>query len=170
MNKYKKNTGVFLILLLALPLIVSICISIKIKWVQHEMLEKMEQSHLHVISIDSNQVKWNIKNKELIIEKQLFDVKYAVNKGSKIVFYGLFDKEETRLEMIIEKSMSSNENSKEINKINLFLQQLQFIKNDTDPNLSKIDIAKNKFVDAQLKWKSNHYIETITPPPNLFFL
>jgi hypothetical protein len=166
----KKNISVLLMLLLTLPMLVSLCIEVKIKWVQHEVLEKMEQTHLHVIKVDSNQVQWKIKNKELIIGDQLFDVKYAVYEGGKINFYGLFDREEARLENIIEKNMSGNESSKEIKKITRFLLQLQFLKTHTTQCFVEPESKQLDFIAKKIGIAPNPFLNIITLPPNLFFL
>ena len=170
MKNIKKNICFFLLLLLTLPMLVAFCIEIKIKLVQHEMLEKMEQTHLQVISVDANQVQWKIKNKEIIIGDQLFDVKYAVYEGSKVNFYGLFDREESRLENIIEKSMSGNESSKEIKKITRFLLQLQYLKNHTNQFSIDLLLADHKFILKNIDIVSNQYLKIIAPPPKIFFL
>lgn len=166
----KKTISVLLMILLTLPMLVSLCIEVKIKWVQHEMLEKMEQTHLHVISVDANQVQWKIKNKELLIGDQLFDVKYAVYEGGKINFYGLFDREEARLENIIEKNMSGNESSKEIKKITRFLLELRFLKSYTSNCFMELETTQQDFISKNAEITQHPYLNIITPPPNLFFL
>jgi len=166
----KKNICLFLILLLTLPMLVAVYIEIKIKIVQHEMLEKMEQSHLQVITVDSNLVRWKIKNKEIIIGDQLFDVKYAVYEGNKVNFYGLFDREESRLENIIEKNMSGNESSKEIKRITRFLLQLQFLKNHSNQFCIILNTKPHKFISKNIEMIPNQYLKIITPPPKIFFL
>lgn len=139
MNIIKKNICIVLIVLLAMPMAVSLFLEIKIKWIQHEMLEKMEQSQLQCISIDANQVNWKIKNKELLVNNQFFDVKYSDKHGSKINFYGLFDAEEKRLESFIEKNMSGDENNQGLDKITRFLLQIQLLATITDTILHSIE-------------------------------
>ena len=152
-----------------MPIAVSLFLEIKIKWVQHEMLEKIEQSQLQCISIDPNQVNWKIKNKELLVDNQFFDVKYAVKNGSKINFYGLFDHEEKRLESFIEKNMSGDENNLGLNKITRFLLQIQFLTTNTDTILHSFEKLQRNFIITQISRKLNPIFNILTPPPDLFF-
>ena len=50
------------------------------KWIQYEMMEKLEENHLQVVSISLENIKWKTKDKEVIIGDAFFDIKYMIRK------------------------------------------------------------------------------------------
>ena len=65
--------------------------------IRHEMEEKLEQQHLQTLRIPVAEVNWYKKNKEIIVEGKLFDVKSATPDNGVIIFTGLYDDEETEI-------------------------------------------------------------------------
>ncbi|MEY4629146.1 MAG: hypothetical protein RLZZ595_1472 [Bacteroidota bacterium] len=127
MMHFKKYISLFLLVLAGLPLIVSCMLAIQQYWIRHEMLEKLENENLQMITLHIDEVKWEKKDKELILGATLFDVKYSIKKNDTILFYGLFDKEESRLLKIVDYNTTNNNKEKTISSIIVFLTHLTFL-------------------------------------------
>lgn len=90
-------TGIFLLLLVAVPLFFSIGFIIKQKTIQVEMKQQLKTALLQTIMVPARDVKWIKKDKEILVNGQMFDVKTSVKSGKNIVFTGLYDKDEQKL-------------------------------------------------------------------------
>lgn len=97
----KKRTCFFAFLLMVsicLPSMVFIYYQARQAYVRFEMEEKLEKEKLQKIRIPAHKVVWYKKNKELIVEGNLFDVKEErLMRDGSIEFTGLFDFEETEI-------------------------------------------------------------------------
>ena len=125
----KKNILAFSMLLLVVaPLIFFIGFLVKREIVYHEMMEKLESASLHTSTIQLADINWTKKNKEVMIDGKLFDVKYAEIIDNKIRLTGLFDDEETKLEKDFANTFHSNQNrATPINQLKLkFIFNLYF--------------------------------------------
>jgi len=90
----KKILAIVLLLAVITPLLVFTCFLVKQRWIENEMEDQLKSASLRTISIDINTVHWTKKNKELIIDGKLFDVRsYTVN-GSRLILTGLYDNDE----------------------------------------------------------------------------
>ena len=167
MYRIKRYTCIFLIFLLASPILTSFCLSIYTKWIQHEMFERIELENLQMVSIYPNQIEWKTKDKELIVGNDYFDVSYSVKKNDKIEFFGLFDKQEKSLEILAEKSLSGNRQGKEICRIFLFIQQLHFLHADKEPYNQEIRNLENLYPEQGQTIYASPYLNSFTPPPNV---
>jgi hypothetical protein len=107
----KKNILAFtMLLLVAAPLFFILGHLVKREINFHEMMEKLETASLHTITIRLADVNWTKKNKELIVNGELFDVKYSQIIGDQVKLTGLFDREETKLEKDFASAMHPNNN------------------------------------------------------------
>ena len=170
MLKNKKTVSLFLLMLLATPMLVSLCMVGYGKWIQHEMMERLEQAHLQVVSITPENIKWKTKDKELIIGDSFFDIKYMIRKKNTIEFHGLFDDAEKKLETQLEKSLSGNESDKGLIKVSQFMLQLQYLFSSKDNNNWHKDSIISTYIQVGVKAYSNVTLDLDTPPPNSGFL
>jgi hypothetical protein len=119
---HSKFVGIALFLFIAIaPLFISAYLQGKKLWVQHEMKEALEHSKLHSITLSIHEFTWVKKNKEILINQQLFDIKEWTVKNNQYHFRGLYDKEE----MAIERQIIASQNNEPINS-NKKISQLAF--------------------------------------------
>lgn len=98
MSGAKKHITAFaLLLLVALPLLVSVGYLLQKQYVRHQMKEQLEKANLQTLLLQPDQLHWAEAGKELWINHQLFDVKeiQITHKGYRIK--GLFDTQETSI-------------------------------------------------------------------------
>lgn len=110
--------GILILLMvsIALPLILSAFSNIHQAWIRHEMLERLERRNLHTISLSPGEVVWYKKEKEIIINNRMFDVKSWKNVDGKIIFQGLYDEEETAFLKKVKEQTSDTQNSRHVIK------------------------------------------------------
>jgi hypothetical protein len=97
MSAPKKISVYFLLLLVEVPLFFAVGFLIKQQLIQNHMREKIEQVPLETITIPLVNVNWIKKDKEVIIDGKLFDIKYYTVTGNTIVLKGLFDSDEDNI-------------------------------------------------------------------------
>ena len=90
----KKIFALALLFAVVAPLLFFAGYLVKQSLIQNEMEEQLETKALQTITTDLTGVQWLKKNKEVIIEGKLFDVKSYTITGNKIILTGLFDKDE----------------------------------------------------------------------------
>ena len=93
----KKITASGFLFLLALPLLLSLCFFIRQKVIQHEVHERLEKTMLQKITIPLHKLHWVEKEKEVLIDGELFDVKSYQVSGNQVHLTGLFDIAEKEL-------------------------------------------------------------------------
>ena len=71
----KKILAFAMLLLAAAPLFFILGHLVKREFVYHQMIEKLENNSLHTISIALADINWIKKNKEVMVDGKLFDVK-----------------------------------------------------------------------------------------------
>lgn len=164
----KKNILAFSMLLLVVaPLLFFIGFLVKREIIYHKMMEKLESASLHTITIRLADVNWTKKNKEVMIDGKLFDVKYAEIIADKINLTGLFDDEETKLEKNISTAFHSNKNQQ-----TPFSQlKLKFIFNfyfNEDHLSNSIFVFQSKKAYSTFNEVAVTNCSTVaSPPPNL---
>ena len=106
----KKILAFAMLLLVAAPLFLILGHLVKRELIYHQMMEKLENNSLHTISIRLADINWIKKNKEVMVDGKLFDVKSwkIIDGQAKLV--GLFDDEETKLEKEFSSTMQQNNN------------------------------------------------------------
>lgn len=93
----RQINSLFLLLLACTPLLYTVSLQLRQRIIQFQMQEKLEMESLISISIPKNKINWHKKNKELIHNNRLFDVKSVKADIGNIVFTGLYDDDETIL-------------------------------------------------------------------------
>jgi len=163
----KKILAFSMLFLVVAPLLVFIGFLVKREIIYHEMMEKLESASLHTITVRVADVNWKKKNKEVVIDGKLFDVKYAEIIDNKIKLTGLFDEEENKLEKDFANTFNSNKNQQAP-----FSQlKLKFIFNfyfNEDHSSSSVSVFQSKKTYPTF----NEVVVTnssavVSPPPNL---
>jgi hypothetical protein len=98
MSPSKKILAGMLLLIVAAPIFFFAGLLFQQKLIRHKMEEKLERSFLQTITVSKADFKWIKKNKEIIIEGKLFDVKEYSIKSDSVIFSGLYDEAESQLE------------------------------------------------------------------------
>jgi hypothetical protein len=93
----KKILAFAALLLMLAPLFFFTGYLVKQKIIQNQMQEQLENASLQTITLNQVDVTWFKKNKEVIVNGKLFDVKSYSIAGSKIILTGLFDEAENKL-------------------------------------------------------------------------
>lgn len=96
----KKILAVGMLVILAAPLFFWVVYFIKQQHIRHEIIEKLEYASLQTITVTKAEFKWVKKNKEIIINGQLFDVKSFIINKNEVIVTGIFDAEESKLEEV----------------------------------------------------------------------
>ena len=154
--------------ILAVPYLFFVCFLVQQKVQQHRMIEKLEHASLQSISINKADIIWVEKNKEVLINGDLFDVKSYTVINDKIILTGLFDKDEDALKKKYANKLY-DDNNKSTPK-SLLILKCMFVCNIHNHTNSDIifaidnDISKRYFSFSQ---KSiSQYLIIHTPPPN----
>jgi len=90
-------TALILLIIISIPCLIFVYYQSAQWMIRHEMEEKLEQQHLQTLRVPVTEVNWYKKNKEIIVEGRLFDVKSATPVHGVIIFTGLYDAEETEI-------------------------------------------------------------------------
>ena len=106
----KKILAFAMLLLVAAPLFFILGHLVKRELIYHQMMEKLENNSLHTISIRLADINWIKKNKEVMVDGKLFDVKSWEIIDGQAKLIGLFDDEETKLEKEFSSTMQQNNN------------------------------------------------------------
>ena len=144
-----------------------ISLQVKQKIVRHEMLEKLERSHLQRISIATDRIQWYEEDKEIIVDGKMFDIKSSKVVNDSTIFYGLYDHEETSLkqqvESIVNNKSARDEKSQAIGKF--LFQQLYVVAqaSATTFGFSGKDSHKYSNYSDDLLYS---FLPVFAPPPN----
>ena len=127
----KKILAASMLVSLTAPIFFLIAFFIQQQHIRHEMKEKLEYGSLQTIAIKKSEFEWFKKDKEIIIEGQLFDVKSIVINKNEIIVTGLFDADEDELEKVFSSVIhQENNETAPINKLILkFLLSPAWIRN-----------------------------------------
>jgi hypothetical protein len=163
----KKILAFSMLLLVVAPLLFFIGFLVKREIIYHEMMEKLESASLHTITIRLADVNWTKKNKEVMIEGKLFDVKCAEIIDNKIKLTGLFDEEENKLEKDFTNTFNSNKNQQTpFNQLNLkFLFNFYFIEDYSSNSVSVCQSKKAYSTFNEVAVKNSSTV--VSPPPIL---
>lgn len=130
------------------------------------MEEEMEGRSLLTISIPKAELNWYKKNKEVIVDGKLFDVKDSYQDGELIFLIGLFDADETDLKNKIQLLSNADEDEKANSELahQYFSIQLFHFANTIDLPRSYI-LIKSSFPKQVSTPLTSLSYSVITPPP-----
>ena len=168
MNTRLKKTGALLLLLIAAgPVLLLTGLWVKQKIVQHQMEERLENSHLHTITTNIANIKWIEKGEEVVLNGERFDVKSYVIEGNQITLTGLYDTEEQQIKQEAAGVMNNKQNNSI--PLNQLLLKLIFSPaiNNTITTLMQITNTANTIKFGQYSEPiALQYKPVATPPPN----
>jgi hypothetical protein len=93
----KQITALGLLLLVAMPLILSVGIFIKQKLIQLQRRERFETELVQTITVPAEKIYWVKQGKEILLNGKLFDVKSFKTAGDNIILTGFYDHKEDKL-------------------------------------------------------------------------
>jgi hypothetical protein len=133
------------------------------------MMEKLEKENIQSLRLPSDKIKWYKKNRELIIDGKMFDVKSIQKQGDVYIITGLFDEMETtlnnQLAMTHEQGNQHTNNSNQLFQVCLGLIAIQPAHADTCMNEDLL-ISSSGFMDFTTPLLTRHRV-VFSPPPEL---
>ena len=153
-----------LLLTSMLPVVFTMFFLITLKLIKSEMQEKLGEQILTTITIPANEVKWIEYKKEISINNRLFDIESFSFVNDQYFFTGLFDDEETMLNINFEKDIDER-NEKENQLISELFKVLQAIYiGNRDDHLIPPCMQTN-YSNLALLNINSPFISVLTPPP-----
>ena len=164
MKLLKHISTVLLLALLLLPLVTSAVLQLQQLYVQWEMLEALEEKELITVTMHADEVEWIHKEKECIINGEMFDVKEWAQKDHQLTLTGLFDKKEKEIIAGIAHQ------TKEQQKNNSSGKWIKLMQLNAAAPFASADFSCLSFYNANLfhKYKSSFYsspFSGVTAPP-----
>lgn len=104
----------------SIPFALVLIFHIQQQAVRYEMKEKLEEQVLQTITVSEKNVQWVKKNKEILFNGKMFDVKSFSIENGLFKFTGLYDDEETALNEQMENNFNKNNKSSSLLISNLF--------------------------------------------------
>lgn len=97
--------------LLSMPTLLFLFWKVQQIIVRYEMTEKLEYAQMQTIEIPASSVQWYEKDREIIVDGHMFDVKsFEQIPGKDVVrFTGLFDMEEEEIKKKVQKLLNQQE-------------------------------------------------------------
>jgi hypothetical protein len=123
----KQLTAFGLLLLVALPLVLSVCMFINQKMLQHQRQERFETEQVQTIVIAAEKLTWVKAEKEVLINGRLFDVESIKKVGQTLELTGFFDHREDKLVKHINTVEQQKNNSNSL--LNQFAFNFLFLPN-----------------------------------------
>jgi hypothetical protein len=153
-----------LLLIVAVPLFLSISYVVKQRSIQQQMKEKLELTSVQSITVDPADITWVKKDKEAIINGQLFDIKSISITGNKLVLKGLFDNEEDQLISDLKNSVNQQkENGATSSQLHCIFLPL-FSEDYSISIQNNWAIVSNSFTNYN-KFMPEGYLSSILRPP-----
>ncbi len=97
LRQKQQIAALFLLLVSGMPVLLFCYFQAEQIIIRHKVTEDLERMQLQTLRIPVSLVNWYKKNREIIVDGKMFDVKSYVITGSDAEFTGLFDSEETLL-------------------------------------------------------------------------
>ncbi len=155
----KQLTALGLLLLVALPLVLSVCLFVNQKVLQLQRQERFEKERLQTIVITAEKILWVQDEKEVLINGRLFDVESIKKVGQTLELTGFFDHKEDR----IVNHLKNTEQQKNNSTSPLNQSTIKFLFSATYTNQQAITCHEScwKFITQQYY----SYTEMITAAP-----
>jgi hypothetical protein len=167
MRRAKKQTTAFgLLLLSAMPLLLSVCIYISQNLLQHKRGERFDTELIQTITISAEKLNWIRAGKEVLVDGRLFDVKSLVINGPDVALTGFYDhKEDNLVKHIKELGEQKQDSNRPVNNLTVaFLLLLQFKGPEIFPIQSSWKHVSCQFPEYA-ETLINHSYPAPSPPP-----
>ena len=155
-----------LLLAAGIPFALILFFHLKQQSVRHIMKERLEEEILHRISLPEAKVHWVKKNKEILVNGKMFDVKTFYVENGYYKFTGLYDEEETESARQLENNFNKNNKTGSWLISNLFQWLQSVFPNETGNELA-ITIKQqlnSPFIYTNL---TSPFRIILTPPPRV---
>ena len=93
----KQTTALGLLLLAALPVLITVGLFVKQSLIQVQREERFETESLQTITVLSKDIIWLKAEKEILYNGKMFDVKSFKNNGTNLELTGFYDHKEDKL-------------------------------------------------------------------------
>ena len=134
MNSGSKTiSAIGMLILLSLPGFLIVHYQLMQLHTQHQMEEKLEKEHIQIVHIPVNEIQWHKKDKEIIINGKLFDIKSITLLNGVAECKGLFDEKETSIKEMITQLQRQQEKDNPLNISTAKFFSLVFYKEDCLP-------------------------------------
>jgi hypothetical protein len=164
----KKIMAFVMLLLVAASLFLLVGFIVKQKIIQHHMLEQLENASLQTITVNKADIAWIKKNKEVIIDEKLFDVKFYTICGDKIILTGLFDAAENKLKKEFANLIQQKKNDPApLEQMILKLIFLAVINQNQQTETSKYQLTIKAACRFYNEVAVSQVVSTPSPPPNV---
>jgi hypothetical protein len=128
MTKHFNTITAFTFLLLtALPVSFALCLLASQAYIKHQMKQELKYSQLETIILDSADIQWVEKDRELLINDHMFDVEsMLVRPDGKIELKGLYDEAEDNLIAQLELLMQNQQSEKSTTLFAILFHQFTY--------------------------------------------
>ena len=167
MRSFKRQTTALgLLLLAALPVLISVGFSVKQSIIHRQREKRFEQEILQTITVSSKEVIWLKAGKEILHDGKMFDVKSFKNNGTNLELTGFYDQKEDKLVKEIKGFVQQKEDSG--SKANYLVVKFLFSPKYNDVSIFTIEnnwqLIKRQFpVYAEINIEASY--PTAAPPP-----
>lgn len=151
-----------------IPFLFVVCFHVKQQVARYEMKEKLEENILHTITVSEKNVHWVKKNKEILVNGKMFDIKHFQAENGYFIFTGLYDEEETALNEEVNNNFNRNNKSGWL-VTNLF-QWLQTVYTTPFTNQLPVIMAVQHNPSFIFTTLTSPILTILTPPPRHFTL
>lgn len=158
----KKIIAFVFILIMSIPVCLSVNFILEQALIEEESEEKMNSVVLQKVSIAKADIVWVKRGKEILVNDQLFDIKYAESKNDIITFTGYFDNEETEVVKKFKTYTETNNRDNPLSKM-----AFKFLFSPVYCNHAEIVFAPNW---QQLKNQYHSFDEMLPPIPGSAFI
>lgn len=168
MFRSKKILAAILLLIAAAPIFFFAGFLFKQKIIRHEMKEKLEGNFLQTITVGKADFKWVKKNKEIIIDGRLFDVKGYRIKNDSLFFTGLYDEAEQKLKKDFAGILQQKKNeTAPLEQLILKLILTAVVKKNTEAAFLSLTKSVKTIFPVYNEVAVTQSIAVNTPPPNV---
>jgi hypothetical protein len=88
--------------------------------IRHEMKEKLEANiPLQSLTLNDHEIRWVKKNREILVNGKMFDIKTSLRENGRTTFTGLYDDQETALKQQLQEGWE-----KQSSQDNILIAQL----------------------------------------------
>ncbi|MEN9570785.1 MAG: hypothetical protein RL172_2016 [Bacteroidota bacterium] len=166
---FTRNTfiGALLLALLASPLLCMLVYHIKLAVHTHQAEERMERAQLVTITLPARQLIWVKKNKEILLQGKMFDVKTLHLQNDTAIITGIYDTAEDiiKARILALKKSNNNNSSSPIYPALVQLFSPAILTMHTSPGVPTFFLVK-QYSPAVPLFYSNPSLSIPTPPPN----
>lgn len=167
MKLLKYITAFIWLTALLLPLVTPLVLQVQQRFVQWEMLEALEKKELITITAAASTIHWVKKEKECMINGEMFDVKRMEQQGDKLILTGLYDEKEKQIKkQLLTQTKEQQKDKRSSQVVKLILQTALVNKTEifdykqAELPVTYISVYRNSYYQSPFKG-------TATPPPRL---